>query len=159
MNITTSTANAALVALYRAQNHLSPWEPDIPVDPKSKDHLSAGIAKATELLYSEIKRNMMSGNISTLNQQEKPSPDDMSSLIADALRYRWLKNTNQSECRDCSVEMNNFGVIDSLFVCTGGSSYGESSSIAPEEFDSVVDTQPVAEAHIDAAISAMEAKQ
>ena len=55
----------------------------------------------------------------------------------DAARYRWLRNTQNMDCRDSGENMDKIGTIESIMVVE---SMGGSSAPWPDELDAAIDT-------------------
>lgn len=57
-------------------------------------------------------------------------------IIEDAMRYRWLKQTNEKRCADNSDVIGREFEIENIMVCDGN---GGATSIGEDEFDAVID--------------------
>jgi len=65
---------------------------------------------------------------------------ELEALRKDAMRYRYLKNTQGNRCRDWGSEdddMDIVGVADHIYFCIG---YGEALAPTRHEFDAYVDS-------------------
>ncbi|AGN30410.1 hypothetical protein SXAG_00129 [Synechococcus phage S-CBS4] len=60
----------------------------------------------------------------------------MNDIEMDAMRYRWLRETQNAEFRDLMVVQ---GAIDTITVCDEAGDYGSAYSLAPHELDDAID--------------------
>lgn len=60
----------------------------------------------------------------------------MTDMEMDAMRYRWLRETQNAEFRDLMVAQ---GAIDSIMVCDEAGDHGSAFSVAAHELDDAID--------------------
>jgi hypothetical protein len=49
------------------------------------------------------------------------------SMMRDAARYRWLRDTQNTDCRDSGEAMEKAGVVENIFICNGDGAYSPHS--------------------------------
>ena len=65
----------------------------------------------------------------------------MTDIEKDAMRYRWLRDTNLMPFRNPLAEGGEIGAIDALFICEQAGPYGSVSALAPDDFDAAIDAE------------------
>lgn len=65
----------------------------------------------------------------------------MNDIEKDAIRYRWLRDTNLMPFRDPLGDEGESGAIDMIFICDEGGPCGEMTAMAPEDFDAAIDKE------------------
>lgn len=60
----------------------------------------------------------------------------MTDMEMDAMRYRWLRETQNAEFRDFMLVQ---GAIDTIMVCDEAGDNGSASGIEPHELDDAID--------------------
>ena len=60
----------------------------------------------------------------------------MTDMEMDAMRYRWLRETQNAEFRDLMVAQ---GAIDSIMVCDEAGDHGSAFSVSAHELDDAID--------------------
>ena len=60
----------------------------------------------------------------------------MTDMEMDAMRYRWLRETQNAEFRDF---MRVQGAIDTIMICDEAGDNGSASGLAPHELDGAID--------------------
>lgn len=63
----------------------------------------------------------------------------MTDTEMDAMRYRWLRDTNLMPFRNPAENDGLSGAIDAIFICDEAGPYGSMTALAPDEFDAAID--------------------
>lgn len=65
----------------------------------------------------------------------------MTEIEKDAMRYRWLRDTNLMPFRNPAENDGLVGAIDAIFICDEAGPYGSMTALAPDEFDAAIDVE------------------
>lgn len=77
----------------------------------------------------------VTGDIKDINTMLVPR-ESLEAVEKDAARYRWLRDTQDHDCRESGDAMENIGVIERIMVIEDA---GYSVSLSPHELDAAVD--------------------
>ena len=65
----------------------------------------------------------------------------MTDTEMDAMRYRWLRDTNLMPFRNPAENGGLIGAIDAIFICDEAGPYGSMTALAPDKFDAAIDVE------------------